>query len=90
MATRPCRWTVPLLAVLLPACTVGPDFQAPSPWSPASWFRAAPAAPPSLASLPVAEPIDAGTMRRSETYTADGERSEESAVLKRIVPDPGA
>ncbi|QAY75106.1 hypothetical protein [Sphingosinicella sp. BN140058] len=36
------------------------------------------------------EPLDAGTMRRSETYTADGERSEESAVLKRIVPDPGA
>lgn len=36
------------------------------------------------------EPIDAATIRRSETYTADGERSEESALLKRVVPDPDA
>ncbi len=47
-----------LLTVLLPACTVGPNFEQPSPWSPASWFRATPAAAPSLASLPVAEPVD--------------------------------
>ncbi len=42
---------------MLGACTVGPDFERPSPWSPASWFsRRTPE--PSLASLPVAEPVD--------------------------------
>ena len=41
---------------LLGACAVGPDFQAPNPWSPASWFRKPDAAP--VASLPVNEPVD--------------------------------
>jgi NodT family efflux transporter outer membrane factor (OMF) lipoprotein len=42
---------------LLGACTVGPDYQAPSPWSPASWF-ASRKQPATLASLPVNEPVD--------------------------------
>ena len=53
--------TLPALALaaaaLLGACTVGPDYVAPSPWSPASWFGRRPE-PPKLASLPVAEPVD--------------------------------
>lgn len=57
MAIRPVPAAL-LGALLLPACTVGPNFEAPSPWSPASWFRSTPSAPPSLASLPVAEPVD--------------------------------
>ena len=55
MATR-IRRLAPLL--LLAGCAVGPDFEAPSPWSPSSWFRAAPAKPAPVASLPVAEPVD--------------------------------
>jgi NodT family efflux transporter outer membrane factor (OMF) lipoprotein len=52
----------PLLALLAAGCTVGPDFQPPSAWSPLSWFAerpvpAAPATPPPI-SQPVAEPID--------------------------------
>ncbi|MGI4950264.1 MAG: efflux transporter outer membrane subunit [Janthinobacterium lividum] len=46
-----------LLGTLLGGCTVGPNFEAPSTWSPGSWFRSTPA-PPSLASMPVAEPVD--------------------------------
>ncbi len=48
------------VVLLIAGCTVGPDYEQPSPWSPASWFRSTPSAtkPPSLASLPVAEPID--------------------------------
>ena len=45
------------LAFALPACTVGPNFEAPSPWSPSSWFASRPQ-PATLASLPVAEPVD--------------------------------
>ena len=58
MATSFFRPATLFLAVLLPACTVGPNFAPPSPWSPASWFRSTPPGPPSLASLPVAEPVD--------------------------------
>jgi NodT family efflux transporter outer membrane factor (OMF) lipoprotein len=53
-----------LMAVALPAlagCTkLGPDFQSPDAmWKPASWFAAAPAAPPAATvSQPVAEPFD--------------------------------
>jgi len=48
-------WCVAL--ALLGGCTVGPDFDRPSPWSPASWFsRSAPKA--RLASEPVPMPVD--------------------------------
>ena len=48
-------WCV--VAVLLGGCTVGPDFESPSPWSPASWFsRTAPKA--RVLSEPVAAPVD--------------------------------
>lgn len=56
MGTR--RAVLVLVLAGLAGCTVGPDFEAPSPWSPASWFRGAPGRPASLASLPVAEPVD--------------------------------
>ena len=46
-----------LSCLLLGGCTLGPDFHSPSPWSPASWFRGEPPKP-TLASLPVAEPVD--------------------------------
>ncbi len=45
--------------LLLGACTVGPDYESPSPWSPASWFRTTRTESPSAkVSLPVAEPVD--------------------------------
>lgn len=49
-----------LLAVLLAGCTVGPDYEKPSPFSPASWFRSSGASTPApdQASLPVPEPVD--------------------------------
>lgn len=47
-------WVLPLL---LAGCTVGPDFEQPSVWSPASWFsRAKPVA--RGASEPVPAPVD--------------------------------
>ena len=63
MATRSRRvrhagLALALAASALPGCTVGPDFERPSPWSPLSWFRSGPAPQPTLASLPVAEPVD--------------------------------
>jgi NodT family efflux transporter outer membrane factor (OMF) lipoprotein len=45
------------MALALAACTVGPDYQSPSPWSPTSWF-ASRKQPATLASLPVNEPVD--------------------------------
>ena len=50
--SRAARMTLVAAAVLFPsACTVGPDFERPSPWSPASWFDTRPNDPklPSLA-----------------------------------------
>lgn len=46
--------------LVLPACTVGPDYQAPSLFSPATWFRSGGASTPAArqASLPVPEPVD--------------------------------
>ncbi len=54
------RRAVLLGALIVSGCTVGPDFERPSPWSPASWFRANPgrAPEPILASMPAAEPVD--------------------------------
>jgi NodT family efflux transporter outer membrane factor (OMF) lipoprotein len=50
---------VPLVALLLLAgCTLGPDFEHPDSFSPASWFDT-PAKPEPVASHPVAEPIRA-------------------------------
>ena len=48
------------LGAALPGCTVGPDYEKPSPFSPASWFRRGGASTPpaGLASLPVLEPAD--------------------------------
>ena len=53
------------LLLLLSGCTVGPNFERPSPWSPASWFRSSGPAPDqgtqdraAQHSLPVAEPVD--------------------------------
>ncbi len=57
MAIDPTRTAAIAAAALLAACTVGPDYQAPSPWSPASWF-ASRKQPSTLASLPVNEPVD--------------------------------
>lgn len=45
-----------LATTLLSACTVGPDYEKPSPWSPASWFSSR--KPATVASLPVNEPVD--------------------------------
>lgn len=50
---------LPIAALLLGGCTVGPDFERPQLWSPASWFNARPKAAPLEASMPVAEPVDA-------------------------------
>ena len=55
MGTEP--WCAALLAVLLAGCTVGPDFDRPSVWSPASWFGGA-RPPPKVASEPVPTPVD--------------------------------
>ena len=59
-ALPPCARAALLLSALLPAaCTVGPDFQRPSLWSPSSWFGGSPTpGRASEASLPVPEPID--------------------------------
>ena len=57
MATDRLKVSALALALALPACTVGPNYESPSPWSPASWFAARPQ-PATLASLPVAEPVD--------------------------------
>ena len=61
MATRslPAALLLPMvLPLVLGACTVGPDFQEPSVWSPTSWFSTRKPPTPTLASLPVAEPVD--------------------------------
>jgi len=50
---------LPVAVLLLAGCTVGPDFQQPSLWSPASWFTARPNPARLEASMPVAEPVDA-------------------------------
>ncbi len=50
----------PIAVLLLSACTVGPNFEQPSFWSPASWFNTRASSPQKLeASMPVAEPVDA-------------------------------
>ena len=49
------------IGVALAGCTVGPDYQRPSLWSPASWFQGSPAPDQSATratSVPVAEPVD--------------------------------
>ena len=46
-------------APMLAACTVGPNFERPTPWwSVSSWFRPAAAAPEPTPSKPVTEPFD--------------------------------
>ena len=49
-----------LLALLLSACTAGPDYQSPSLFTPSTWFRSGGASTPAArqASLPVPEPVD--------------------------------
>jgi NodT family efflux transporter outer membrane factor (OMF) lipoprotein len=47
-----------LVPLILGACTVGPDFQAPEWLSPASWFAKKAEPIPPEPSIPVAEPID--------------------------------
>jgi len=50
----------PIAALVLSACTVGPNFEQPGFWSPSSWFAARPASRQKLeASMPTAEPVDA-------------------------------
>lgn len=45
--------------LLLAGCTVGPNFESPSPWSPDSWFRSTRTERATKPiSLPVAEPVD--------------------------------
>ena len=47
------------ILLLLAGCTVGPNFESPSPWSPDSWFRSTRTEKATAPiSLPVAEPID--------------------------------
>jgi NodT family efflux transporter outer membrane factor (OMF) lipoprotein len=46
-----------LAVLLLAGCTVGPNYEAPSPWSPLSWFRKT-STNTSRLSMPVAEPLD--------------------------------
>ena len=60
MAIDPRLGGVLLAAALLAGCTVGPDYEEPSPFSPATWFRrgAASTPAPGQASLPVPEPVD--------------------------------
>ncbi|HTW29991.1 MAG TPA: efflux transporter outer membrane subunit [Acetobacteraceae bacterium] len=50
----------PLLsaAALLAGCTVGPNFRAPSFWSPASWFASRPKPAQTLPSVTVAAPLN--------------------------------
>lgn len=56
--SRACRAAVPAAAALaLGGCAVGPDWAAPSPWSPMSWFTSGTPRPPAP-SEPVAEPVD--------------------------------
>lgn len=50
---------LPIAALLLGGCTVGPDFERPQLWSPASWFGARPRPARLEAVMPVAEPVDA-------------------------------
>ena len=47
-----------MLLATLTACTVGPDYQQPTVWSPTTWFSSRKPPSPTLASLPVAEPVD--------------------------------
>ncbi len=48
-----------ILLVLLAGCTVGPNYEPPSPWSPLSWFRETPPKEKvAKLSMPSAEPID--------------------------------
>lgn len=60
---RPRRALLLAAHLLLGGCAVGPDFERPSPWSPASWFRATPDARAPVASIPVAGPVDPGWWR---------------------------
>lgn len=46
------------LALMVAGCTVGPNFERPAPWTPASWFTRKPARPTLEASMPVAAPLD--------------------------------
>ena len=48
-----------ILLVLLTGCTVGPNFDEPSNWSPLSWFRETPPKEKvAKLSMPTAEPVD--------------------------------
>jgi NodT family efflux transporter outer membrane factor (OMF) lipoprotein len=57
----PPRLRLLLLAPLLAGCTLGPNFEAPKPAAPDSWFsaRQTPAPAPANASFPIATPIEA-------------------------------
>lgn len=46
------------MTLLVCGCTVGPEFERPSLWSPGSWFGARPGPSRLEASMPVAEPVD--------------------------------
>lgn len=47
-----------LAATCLSACTVGPDYQAPSPYNPVTWFRSSAPTAAKLASMPTNQPVD--------------------------------
>jgi len=51
-------------ALLLAGCAVGPNFERPSLWSPASWFSGRRSTAQLEASMPVAEPVDAEWWKR--------------------------
>ena len=57
IATAQTRLAMTAASALLTACTLGPDFETPSVFTPSSWFATRPV-PPKLASVPAAEPID--------------------------------
>ena len=59
-SAHPLRLAILPLLALLPACTVGPDFEHPTPWwKPASWRGTGqPDSAAKATSQPVAEPVD--------------------------------
>ena len=77
---------VPLVLLLLGACTVGPDFERPDAWwKPTSWFAAERPATPVL-SQPVAEPVDPRwwTLFNDPTLTALEQRLADANLEVRV------
>jgi NodT family efflux transporter outer membrane factor (OMF) lipoprotein len=50
---------IAVASLVLGGCTLGPNFQEPSVWTPTSWFASRPKPPAPTPSQPVPEPLDA-------------------------------